>query len=301
MNSGDFYSSLRSMKNLLSEPALTDQGPSEETHNTGAKLLRHGLCISAFALLEKHLSQLFDDFMNVGAASQFSYADMPEKLKKFFTVDAVTGLVNKLDFLDKQDRRQFVETHLQRISSFASEPAVYTAFGFSPKGSNVGHEDIKQAFKALGASDPWGKLTAVTAGIGAARLDLCSDYKNLALSRHASAHNPTSNVPTNDLRTHIETATLVGVACSALLNEIAAAFAQSQNADALEQAIESLEFRFRFLDEQNNGSWLERISNNGNGIKSYDNSAAAITGAKQRQNPRTIVLRNVSGIPIGTA
>lgn len=293
-----FYTSLRAMLKLSEQPLLTDQFPPSNPHNIGARLLRHGLSVSAFSLLEKYVEHKFSDLILAIAASRLPYASLPDSLRKFIIVDAVSGLSNKLNFLDDADRQHFAETNVSLIASFSNPSAHYTSFGFSPRGSNIGHEDIRKAYISCGVEKPWEKLSRITTEIGARRLSLSVDFRNLAKTRHSSAHNPEGNVPTADLRTHIETAILIGIAIALLSSAASVAYEKSRTLTGLKVALANLSPSYRFIDEQQDGFWLERNSSGGRAFKRYPNEIAAARGATARATARMVVCRDIQRVPI---
>jgi len=283
---------------LSDEPLLTDDFPPAAPHNIGARLLRHGLAVTAFSSLEKYVGSRFDELLGKIQASRIPYSAFSEELKLFLTRDAAAGLLNRVSFLEESGRQGYFDTSIVRVAGYQSVPAVYTAFGFSPRGSNVGHEDIKKALAALGLKDAWGRLLNVTGSIGSARVSLMDDYRNLAKTRHKSAHDPDSNVPTSDLKTHIENCILIGIAVDVLTCELADAYIGAKSIADLGSRLASISPAFRFVDQQSNGAYAERAGLSGRTVKRYPTEPAAIAGAKARASPAFIVVRSVSTLPL---
>lgn len=292
----EFFLTLRCMLRLSRTELLTDTFPPTDAHNVGARILRHGLSVTAFALLEKYSESCFSELMaNIGT-SPVKYPLFKDQLKKFLTIDAVSGLSNRISFLDPADRQPFVDSQIKLLAAYDSVPAVYTALGFSPRGSNVSNEDIKTAFVACGVEKPWDKLSQIATAVGSSRVSLSSDYQNLAKTRHSSAHNPTGNVTSSDLQTNIDTAIVIGIAIDVLSSAIAKAFSGARSPATLDSAIQGITHRFRFIDEQPDGSWMERID--GRAVKKYANEAAAINGALARSRRASIIARDTRQVPV---
>lgn len=292
----EFFSTLRHMLSLTKEPLLTDTFPPAAAHNIGARMLRHGLSVSAFALLEKYSERCFSELVSRIGASPVKYPLFGDKLKRFLTIDAVSGLSNRIHFLDGPDKQTYADHQIRLLASYSSIPAVYSALGFSPKGSNVSHEDIKTAFGAFGVQAPWDKLSGIATAVGSSRVSLSSDYQNLAKTRHSSAHDPTGNVATADLETNIETAIIIGIAIDVLASALSEAFARASTPTKLAAAITGIVHAFRFIDQQSDGTWLERVNNRT--VKRYSNELAASTGALSRRRSGIVVARDIRQVPV---
>lgn len=294
----DFYGSLRHMLKLSQETLLTDTFPPNEPHNIGARILRHGLAVSAFSSLEKYIEARFEMLMADFAGAALGYANFSDELKRFVTIDAMTGLVTRIGFHEASVRQAYADQHIQRIAAYNSNPASYTAFGFSPKGSNVSAGDISKAFSACGAAKAWTKLSGIASAIGSTRVNLEMDYTNLARTRHRSAHNPASNVPTNDLKTHIEIAILIGIAIDVLILGIGRAIRTARTASDLKSKIDSLSYTYRYLDLQIDSTWVERASLSGRAIKRHPTETAAIAVAKARTSQSIVIVRDTQQVPL---
>lgn len=294
----EFYKTLRTMRQVSNEALLTDTFPPSDPHNISARILRHGLSVSAFSVLEKYTEAKISELISEIAKCGIPYAHLTVPLKKFLTVDAVSGLSNRLNFLDGTDELQFAEANIALIASYHAPAATYTALGFSPRGSNVSDKDIQKAFAACGVSGAWARMSGIVHQIGGGRLSLSEDYRNLAKTRHRSAHNPGGNVPTADLQTHIETAALIGVGVAVLCRWTAAAYAASPTPASLVTSLGTLGGSYRFVDEQVDGSWVERVSVGGRAIKRYPDENSAVSGAAGRAKRRPIIVRDLRLIPV---
>jgi|GEM_PF-3789058 len=207
-----------------------------------------------------------------------------------------SGLNNRVQFLDQNDKQPYVDRHIRLLSSYDIEPPIYTALGFSPRGSNVSDSDVSNAFKAFGIDSPWHRLSAIATAIGNSRVSLSDDYKALARTRHSSAHNPSGNVTSSDLSTNIELAIVIGIAIDVLTSAIAATYVKARNPAQLNASIGTIGYSFRFVDEQPDGSWVERFGQRT--VKAYPSESAAYIGAIGRRNAGRVVARDVRKVPL---
>lgn len=293
MQSRDFYRAIASMRKLaIEERLLTDDGLGDTEHNLSARILRHGMSVTAFAMLEKHLQALFDAFMSDISAGPIAHSEMSIPFKAFCMVDSLLGLQNKMNFYRRPEHKlAFLEERFESLLGLASNPPRYNGYSFSPKGTNVTAEDVKTAFLALGVSDPWRKLTALTSRIGNARTNLEDDFKNLAKTRHSSAHNPTGNIPSQDLLTNIIVAGVVGAVVGAMLQSLRASYLQARSAESLLNAAKDPTVEFRFIDRSTRNRWIER-TRNGGVLRRFSTLEDAVNSARRRRGTHVITSRD---------
>lgn len=289
------------MLEVTDDPLLTDTFPPSAPQNTSARLLRLGIAVTAFSSLEKYVDSRFEDLMSKVQTSPVQFSSFDDDLKSFLSREAALGLLNRTSYIEDGLKQGYFDTNIARVAKYLEVPAIYTAYGFSPRGSNIGHGDIKEALRALGLKDPWGKLVAITTAIGSKRVSLFDDYKAMAAKRHKSAHDPMSNVPTADLKTHLEMAIAIGIGIDILTTTIGDAYVAASNKGDLAARLLALSYPVRFIDQQADGSLLERATATGRGIKQYLTESAAITGASGRAKFAFLILRAPSTMPLALA
>ncbi len=298
----EFYSALQAMLRATNELLLTDQLPLVSEHNIRARILRHGIAVSAFAMLERYIKNVFEHMVKELSQSTILYVDLPDKLKRFILVDSISGLNNGVYFIkDEQLKIAYMEANIAAISLFKENPPTYTPLGFSPSGSNVGHEDVKKGFAAFGVQDPWGKLTTLSSAVGSGYLSLADQYRTLASARNSSAHDPAGNIPTATLQSNLHAVIVLGIAVDLLGHEVGKAAKLCTDKTKFETEVNTIKHSIRFLDEQLDGKWAERATTGGKIVKNYPNRAAGIASASARKGNPVVVVRDVSGLPISLA
>jgi hypothetical protein len=285
------------MRGLSQHPLLTDKTPSDVLHNNQARILRNGLVISSFSLVEAYVEDRLEEKIADLSNSRMTYSSFGDSLRTFLTLDAITGLITRVNFADKSDRLGLAEAGLLRAASFQSSPPLYSMLGFSPKGSNIGHADIKSLLSAFGIKNGWGFLSSICAHLGASRISLQDDFQNFSRARNRAAHDSTTSIASGDLATHLGTALLSGMSVDIALTSAIDAFVKEKTIAAAEAAASAVPTTFRLIDEQLDGSFFERIGMSGNTIKKYASRDAADTEAKSRKKVLPIVVRDRSSVP----
>lgn len=299
----EFFGTLEQMLKVSGEPLLQDRLPLTDPANLSARVLRLGLAVSAFAMLEKYVGAVFDYLVEKDvSAARLGFAALPDSIRDFIVVDSTIGMNNRLSFLrGSPDRLNYVTQTLELVIKYKDAAPSYTALGFSPKGSNVGHDDIKQAFGTFGVKDAWGKMNSLAAAFGGATLSLQQNYKNLSAARHKAAHDPVSSIPVADLQSNIRSAIVIGICCDVLAKNAGAAIKACQDKKNFEKDVAAYSRETRFLDEQPDGSWLERASPAHRGAKLYPSRAIGVAGALARAARPLVIVRDRTGQPIELA
>jgi hypothetical protein len=289
------------MKSLVGDPLLTDTFPPRSLHNSRARVLRSGLVVSAFSQLESYIEERLEEKIVDLPASRITYTSFGTKLRSLLSQDALQGLVTRMGFLESSQRLAFAESKLPVLSAFLQSPPIYTGYGFSPKGSNVGDADISGLISAFGVSGGWNRLSQLCSQIGASRLSLYDDFRGLLRARNNAAHDSSTNIPSGDLSTHLATALLVGLVVDLTITHSIDCYIAEPTTAQAEQACNLLALHYRFIDETPTGAWNERSGTAGRVIKCYPDLASAKSGAKSRRKPAHIIVRDVRQIPIELA
>jgi hypothetical protein len=293
-----FYENINVMRDVAQDPLLTDLAVGSSQHNTRARILRNGLIISSFSLLEAYIEDRLEEKMRDLSGSRISYSAFSEALRSFLTIDAIAGLVTKISFADKVDRLSLAERHIIKTAGFQAVPPSYTGLGFSPRGSNISETDIKNLFSAFGIRDAWGRLSALCGSLGSSRLSLREDFRNFLRARNRAAHDSATNIATSDVETHLVTSLLIGITSDIVITNAIHSFVRKRTLAEAEAAADNVSsLAIRFIDEQAGGSWIERITTNGNTIKRYSSRDAATQEASSRARLLPIVARDRSLVP----
>ncbi|MDE2343285.1 MAG: hypothetical protein KGL63_07820 [Betaproteobacteria bacterium] len=294
----EFYSTLGQMLQVVNEPLLTDRLPSEDPHNVSARVLRLGLAISAFASLEKYLAARMEAVAQALSASTISPDSLTSELRAFLSVEAILGLANQLNFEDAANKQNFADDKLAQLAKYSAVPPTYVGFGFSPKGSNVAEADIVKALKAFGIEKVWDRLAGIASNIGAGPLSLKNNFNNLAKTRHRSAHKPASNIPSSDLKTHIETSILVAVCFDCLTISIVRSMTSASNYTQFKAALDADVLKYCFVDREISGDWVERAADGITIRKRSSDEATALAAATGRRGSIIVVQRDEQGVPL---
>ena len=286
------------MLRVVNDTLLTDRMPSADPHNVSARVLRLGLAISAFASLEMYLAARMEAVAQALSASTISPDSLTSELRAFLSVEAIIGLANRLKFEDAANKQTYADNKLAELAKYSDVPPAYVGFGFSPQGSNVGDADIEKALKAFGIEKVWERLAEIASNIGAGSVSLKNNFKNLAKTRHRSAHNAASNIPSGDLKEHIQTSILVAVCFDCITISIVRSMASALRYNQFKDALDADVLRYRFLDREISGDWVERAENGIAIRRRYSDEATALEAATSRRGSFILIQRDEQGVPL---
>lgn len=172
-------------------PTLVDNSLTTTTeHNEIANLLRKGLSIVAFNILEDYIKKRTLEALSDIANSGMPFLNLPESLQEASISQALSSLQFQSALYKREnlDYKLLIQNETKKISSTLSTPFDLSSYSFVSSGSNITSNEITDLIKAFGIIGGWNKLKSISDNIGAGILDLNQAYTNAAKRRHKSAH-----------------------------------------------------------------------------------------------------------------
>jgi len=176
-------------------PELIDIGIVQDTHNGVANLLRKGLGIVAFNILEDFIKKRSGEALTRVSASGIGFGKLPLKLQDAAIMDALTSLAfrAKIEKKDGGDWRKLVQNEALKIHSTGKPVFELSDLSLASSSSNVSADEVTQVLGAFGLSGGWAVLKKISDSIGGGLPDLGQAYKNAASRRHSCAHEANFN------------------------------------------------------------------------------------------------------------
>lgn len=296
MSRADYYSTLRAVRYSLNDPVFQDRAVPPNPLNLGPQAIRRGIAVSAFNMLEDYLELTLRTTLDVINSSKFSFSALPPLLQNFLSLEAVSGLNNRLRFLRGQDRRVFLDNNLPIVSSYLSKSPKYTAFGFRTKGSNIVSEDVGRILSALGYKKAWTRASELSQRLSLLVGNPLQTYTSLSGLRNRCAHNSSYEMPISNLRTAIENCVSLSILLDVMMSEVGQAYKKRGIIGPPSNI--ALDISVRFIDEQPGGSYVERLGPAGPIIKRHPDRSSAITAVNARKAKRHTIIRDESLIPV---
>lgn len=186
----NLMSRLGNIEHAISLPALIDNGIGNTPHNGAANLLRKGMGIVAFNILEDYVKERMIEALDHISTSNVPFSRLPDKLKEASTLGAIKALSFRAGLAKKDgsDWLGLVQGESLKVSSTSNQVYAFSQFSFLSGNSNVSHSEIGDLMAALTINGGWRTLKTISDDIGGGVPDLQQAYSNAALRRHNAAH-----------------------------------------------------------------------------------------------------------------
>lgn len=272
----DLIERLRYLDKAAALPALIDVGVAPSEHNNVANLLRKGLSIVAFNILEDFIKNKAYESLDIIAASGISYNNLPNELQDYAIAGALSSLNFQSGLLKKEnlDYKLLIQQETKKIASTADTPFFLSKYTLLSSGSNVLSREISDFLRAFGIGNGWVQLKVISDSIGGGIPDLGQAYNLASQRRHNSAHSATYMYNTSWL-TNLK-AEILSI-CASIDVAISSRCRQASRFPLVPLASHNLntELNFRFLEFQ--GSiYRETRTIGGSSRKNWTDLNAAI-------------------------
>ncbi len=192
-------------------------------------MLRRGLAISTFNILENFVEQRIGELALRVNGGQLSFSDLPDKLAQRAVGNVLNVAAKRAYRLDKTALLALGKDVGGSLSSVAG-PLLVSPMTWLWTGSNMSHADLDDALRALHVSDVYGSLRQITGRCGYPTKDakqkpieLRDALKGVAEERHNSAHNSGHKVSVMVLNSNLAAVKRVALGFDALASRAALA------------------------------------------------------------------------------
>lgn len=291
----ELFNHLKYLDSALQSESIIDKDISESNHNGAANLIRKGLGIVSFNILEDFIKSNIFEVLDSISKSGVSYDNLPAKLQEATTLGALKALVfrAKIDKKDGKDWVRLIHSETKNIHSTSLMPFSLSKYSFVSENSNISSSEITDMLKALGISGGWDTLKNISNNISGGVADLNQSYHNASLRRHNAAHFSSFQYEYSwlyNIRAEI-------LAIAASLNILLTALCRLINRKPdlkLEQhdAVSSIKYRFLCFEDS---IYKEKLDPNGKSIKNWTILDDAIGHIKHKllsKNEFLIILDN---------
>ena len=182
---------VRYIKNALEIYRITDIPISDENsdiHNGVANLLRKGLGIVAFNILEDFIKNKTEEVLEQ-LSPLIPFESLPQALQDS-GIDALKALSLRANILkiNGGDYKGLIVNEVLKIGSIQSPEYKLSKYSFFHNNSNISIHDINHLLKSFGVTGGWTLLKQISDAIYGGVVDLCEAYKNMERLRHKAAH-----------------------------------------------------------------------------------------------------------------
>lgn len=290
---------LDAYRRAIALPAIVDRAPSQRTHNAQARLLRNGLMVVGFALLEDFLRSRAAEVLEWLTVRRLDYVGLPGKLQDAMTGGAVRALGAQFDIRRRggADPSLVLEEVGRSFVSLTSREVVFWPLTLGWRGSNLGVEEISDMLGALSVQDPWRNIENIARRAGLGFLVARDAFVNASVLRNVAAHQATANVQPTDLEFFARNAFGFALGFDAMISRGARLVAEGATGGA-SGALLAMNVALRFL-ERDRGSWRERAEGRPRTVRRETNYRRLESSTRRRARARhdLIVVLNDYGQP----
>jgi hypothetical protein len=277
---------LKYIDSAASLPTLIDNGIAQSEHNSVANLLRKGICIVAFNILEDYIKKKAIESLDILALTGISYTNLSDFLQE----SAINGALTSLNFQarilkgDGQDYKLTIQEETRKIASTIGSPFELSKYTLLSSGSNVTSDEIGDFLRAFGITGGWRLLKTISDSVGGGIPDLAVAFRLASQRRHSCAHSANFNYDYTWL-TNLKTEILS--ICSAIDIAISARCRQATRNPNLPLVSHDLnnELKFRFLELHGN-IYKETTVIGGRSRKNWSDLSAAFASLMPQLNAK---------------
>lgn len=272
----ELFDRLQYLQAATALPVIIDVGIAPSTHNGLANLLRKGLGIVAFNMLEDYIKNRSYEALQFLSDSTVAFNKLPESLQTAAISGALAALGFKSKLLKKDggDWKSLVQEEALKIHSTKQAVFELSKYSFFSASSNIGESEVPDLMKAFGIGGGWNQLKDISDRINGGLPDLAQAYKNAAARRHSSAHSAGFRYDYQwllEIRNEILTiCASLDLLLSARCRQVAASLGKNVDAHDIQAAL-----NFRFL-ETHGSSFKETTAIGGRAKKLWGDRQQAI-------------------------
>lgn len=288
LSKSSFLDRINNLSSTLEEQPtsliLTSLSPINIDHNNRAKMLRNGLAIISFVILEDFLKNRIGEVIEGIKSSAISFSAFHDELKVATTLEAIDSISYRANNLKRSgdDWLTFIQQETYKVSSSRNSRYKMSKYSLGWNKANIVTDDISKWLKIFRVKGGWKTIRELTSKAEVTLISPESIYKSAFLRRNAAAHSPNSDALLTDLIQFTNDAKAIALAFDILvtfsLHEI-----NKPNILLLNGCykIEASSVSFRFILKSGK-NWKEFINTNKRALKKSNNLEDAIKIAKKR-------------------
>lgn len=274
----DLFERIHYFVAALTLEVIKDDNIGDSVQNGTAQVLRRGLGIVGFNILEDFIKARTAECLSAIAQSGISFSNLPEKLREAATFNALKALNFQCELVKKDsapDAFALVQDHAFQIASSRDVAFRISPFSFASSGSNVTSNDVSEIISSFGFQQGWNKLKEISDSVGGGILDLAQSYRNAASRRHKAAHTAGFNYELQWLLSLPREIRAISASLDLALTSRCYQVQQRPNR-SFETGGEPAR-KLRFLQPTERGAYAECLSIGGRSLKNWPSLATGIS------------------------
>lgn len=278
---------------LLVSKALT-----ETIHNEKVKMLRNGMAIIGYTILEDFIKKRIGEVLKEIGRSRVSFNSLPKKLKNATTIGALKGIQFKAEMLKRNsgDHLTFIQEETQFVSSTKNSTFELSEYSLGWDKSNLSSVDITNFLSVFNVEGGWKAIQFISSAINSNLTNPNEIFKNSVTRRHKAAHNADADSLLTDLQNFVSEARVIAFAFDSLISQ-SLKHIKNLNTDFLNESYKTNfnQLSFRFIIEVGN-KWKEYKENSTRAYRVKNTLDDIIVDAERRAitNDEILIIKSIN-------
>lgn len=291
----NFLNRIAVLRRTLESDFLKDNGVIQNTHNEKARILRNGISIIAFTILEDFIKDRTGEVLERISTSTLHFNLLSLNLQQATTLGALRSITEKANNMKRanEDWLTFIQNETKHIASSSNFPFSISKFSLGWDKSNLGKDDITYFLRLFNVDGGWHTIQQLTVKANITLTAPENVFSNAAMRRHKAAHNPGANSLFSDLEDFSRDAKSLSFAYDVLISKgLQNIIMQNLN------SLSSNSINIRFLIKEA-GMWKEYNSTSQKAIRSdtnYNRLLSKIRFRAQRRNEIIVIKKDLREI-----
>lgn len=281
------------LENALSSPEVLPLALTQRVHNEKARMLRNGLAIIAFNIIEDFIKRRVGEAFKYIGTCGVSFNDLPHSIIEASVYNALKGILQRAENLKRtsEDYITFIQSETRFLSSTLDPTFELSEYTLGWDKSNLSTDDLKTIFKIFQINGGWSSVQEISSMLNITLIQPSDIFRNAAQRRHRAAHNPNSDAPLNDLTDFVLQAKIIALAFDALISK-SLKYILDNNNTFLQGSLKTMpsHIKFRFL-KYVDGKWKEYVGENTRAYRTNTDFNIILNDSKSRaQNNNEILV-----------
>jgi hypothetical protein len=192
---------LHTYRQAVEQEALISKAPSEQDHNARARMLRNGMAVAGYALLEDFLRSRTAEILERIGDGTTRFRELPREIRVAATEGVFEAVRFQQRFLNRQAEDYFrhYQDHAHLVASTANSAYRISPFAFAHQQSNLASRDVEDILRSFKVDNPWSAVVGIAKRCGVGVFALKDAFEGATARRHAAAHRADADIEHSDL------------------------------------------------------------------------------------------------------
>lgn len=282
----NFLDRIAVFSRTLNSDYLRDKGVVLNSRNEKARILRNGISIIAFTILEDFIKERTGEILGGISTSTIAFNLLSPKIQQATTFNAMKSILQRANNMKRgnEDWLSFIQDEAKNIASSANFPFSLSKFSLGWDKSNLSTDDISDFMKTFNVQGGWNIIQQLTAKANATLTSPETVFTNAAQRRHKAAHNTNANSLYSDLEDFSKDVKSLAFAYDVLISK---GLQHIINSNPMPVTLDTINFRFLIKDGR---VWKEFNATSNRASRSDRNYNRLLSKIRIRANARNEVL-----------